>query len=172
MEPRGPSAIPAWVGSNERFARSSIPMTTLVARGDVRARTAAWVEGLELAAGREHARDVSQASAAARMLRCNMTSAASLQFGLEDLLADLRYARRKDDLGRLALLAYCEVRRWARDAGDLALADHASHLITGSPHVSREAFLAEIDSLIHELEEAPILAGRARPETTPKQIQR
>ena len=93
-------------------------------------------------------------SVAALMLRCNMTSALSLQLGLDDLLADLRHARRRDDLGRLALVAYCEVRRWARDAGDLVLAEHASELITSSPHASREAFLGHIDDLIHELEDA------------------
>jgi hypothetical protein len=100
------------------------------------------------------------------MLHRNMTSATSLQLGLEDLLADLRYARRKNDLGRLALIAYCEVRRWARDAGDLVLADRASHLITGSPHVSREAFLAEIDTLIHELEDVPNLETCKRRDST------
>ena len=89
------------------------------------------------------------------MLHCTMTSSRSLQLGLQGLLADLRQARKLDDLGRLALLAYCEVRRWARDAGDLAIADHASALITGSPHASREAFLGHIDDLIHELEQVP-----------------
>ncbi len=88
------------------------------------------------------------------MLHCNMTSALSLQLGLHDLLADLQHARRCDDLGRLALIAYCEVRRWARDAGDLILAEHASELITSSPHASREVFLGHIDDLIHELEDA------------------
>ena len=99
------------------------------------------------------------------MLHCNMTTALSLQLGLEDLLADLRHARRRDDLGRLALVAYCEVRRWARDAGDLVLAEHASELITGSPHASREAFLVRIDDLIQELEELPLLAAVPGPET-------
>jgi hypothetical protein len=98
------------------------------------------------------------------MLHCTMTSALSLQSGLEDLLADLRYARRRDDLGRLALVAYCEVRRWARDAGDLVLAEHASELITSSPHASREAFLVRIDNLIHELEEVPLLAAKRHSE--------
>lgn len=92
------------------------------------------------------------------MLRRNMTAALSLQLGLEDLLADLRHARRSGDLGRLALLAYCEVRRWARDAGNSLLAEHAAELITGSPPVSREAFLGHIDELIHELEDVPPLA--------------
>lgn len=77
-----------------------------------------------------------------------------LQLGLEDLLGDLRYARRGADLGRLALLAYCEVRRWARIAGEQALAEHSADLITHVPHASREAFLAEVDELILELEQA------------------
>jgi hypothetical protein len=94
------------------------------------------------------------------MLRCNMTAALSLQLGLEDLLADLRHARRSGDLGRLALLAYCEVRRWAREAGNSPLAEHASELITGSPAVSREAFLGRIDKLIHELEDVPAFASK------------
>ena len=103
---------------------------------------------------------VSRASVASFMLHCTMTPTPNLQLGLEDLLADLRHARRRDDLGRLALVAYCEVRRWARDAGDFVLAEHASELITGSPHVSREAFLVRIDNLIHELEEVLPLAAR------------
>jgi hypothetical protein len=86
------------------------------------------------------------------MLHCNMNSNLNLQLALEDLLADLRHARRRDDLGRLALVAYCEVRRWARDAGNIVLAEHAAELITRSPHASREAFLGHIDDLIHELE--------------------
>lgn len=98
-----------------------------------------------------------------------MTSARNLQLGLEDLLADLRHARRCDDLGRLALVAYCEVRRWARDAGNLALAAHASELITGSPHASREIFLARIDRLIHELEAELPLAVSAGSEMAPVQ---
>ncbi|MDO9074014.1 MAG: hypothetical protein Q7U73_12180 [Rubrivivax sp.] len=75
-----------------------------------------------------------------------------LQLGLEDLLGDLHHARRTRDLGRLAWLAYCEVRRWARMAGEHALAEHSSELITHAPHTSREAFLAEVDELIFELE--------------------
>lgn len=88
------------------------------------------------------------------MLRCNMNaSTATLQLGLEDLLGDLQYARRSGDLGRLALLAYCEVRRWARLAGEQQLAEHSSELITQSPHTSRDEFLNHVDGLIHELEE-------------------
>jgi hypothetical protein len=81
-------------------------------------------------------------------------SSQHLQVGLEDLLGDLRYARRSGDLGRLALLSYCEVRRWARMAGYQRLAEHASELITHAPHASREEFLAEVDGLIAELEMA------------------
>ena len=87
------------------------------------------------------------------MLHCNMTSIAALQLGLDDLLADLRHARRGGDLGRLALLAYCEVRRWARSAGEADVAQHAAEMITASPHASRAEFLEHIDDLIHELEE-------------------
>jgi hypothetical protein len=75
-----------------------------------------------------------------------------LQLGLEDLLGDLLHARRSGDLGRLALLSYCEVRRWARMAGDAGLAEHSSQLITQGPHASRENFLAHVDALIGELE--------------------
>jgi hypothetical protein len=89
------------------------------------------------------------------MLHCNMIShPPPLHLGLEDLLGDLHHARRSLDLGRLAWLAYCEVRRWARMAGEEALAEHSSELITHTPHASREAFLAEVDELIFELEEA------------------
>jgi hypothetical protein len=86
------------------------------------------------------------------MLHCNMTSITALQLGLDDLLADLRHARRGGDLGRLALLAYCEVRRWARDAGEVNVAQHAAEMITANPHASRAQFLERIDELIHELE--------------------
>ena len=75
-----------------------------------------------------------------------------LQLGLEDLLGDLRHARRTGDLGRMALLSYCEVRRWARMAGDVGLAEHSSELITQGPHASREQFLAHVDDLIGQLE--------------------
>jgi hypothetical protein len=89
------------------------------------------------------------------MLHCNMhISPVPIQLGLEDLLGELQYARRNGDLGRLALLAYCEVRRWARAAGEETLAKHATVLVTHNPPVSREAFLNEVDGLIIRLEEA------------------
>lgn len=87
------------------------------------------------------------------MLHCNMnTRTAPIQLGLEDLLGELHYARRNGDLGRLALLAYCEVRRWARAAGEEALAERATAMITHSPQSSREAFIHEVDTLIVQLE--------------------
>ena len=88
------------------------------------------------------------------MLHCNMnTSPAPIQLGLEDLLGEMQYARRNGDLGRLALLAYCEVRRWARAAGESDLAEQATVLVTHSPQVSREAFLDQVDGLIAQLEQ-------------------
>jgi hypothetical protein len=88
------------------------------------------------------------------MLHCNMnTHTAPIQLGLEDLLGELHHARRNGDLGRLALLAYCEVRRWARAAGEEALTERATAMITHSPQASREAFITEVDALIVQLEE-------------------
>ncbi len=74
------------------------------------------------------------------------------QWDLDDLLADLHHARRRADLGRLAFVAYCDVRRWARGAGREGLAEQASRIVTESPHQSREEFLAQIDQLIASLE--------------------
>jgi hypothetical protein len=90
------------------------------------------------------------------MLRCTMDSATLTQLRLDDLLADLVQARRNGDLGRLALLAYCEVRRWARTAGEGDLAVHAARLVIDSPQPNREAFLAAIDKLIADLERLQI----------------
>ena len=88
------------------------------------------------------------------MLHCNMAALDTMQLVLDDLLADLRHARRGGDLGRLAFIAYCEVRRWARQAGEPALAEHASEMIIANPHASRESFLEQIDTLIDELQQA------------------
>jgi hypothetical protein len=99
------------------------------------------------------------------MLHCNMnTSTDPLQLSLEDLLGDLQHARRSDDMSRLALLAYCEVRRWARQAGEHALAERSTELITRSPHANREQFMAQMDVLIGHLEQvhARLLAQSAR----------
>jgi hypothetical protein len=76
----------------------------------------------------------------------------SLILSLEDLLGELRHARRQGDLGRLALIAYCEVRRWARDAGQPELAERSAAMITDGPMASREDFLGRVDHLIFEME--------------------
>lgn len=87
------------------------------------------------------------------MLRCNMKYySQNLKLGLEDLLADLWHARRSGDLGRLALLSFYEVRRWARMAEEHGLAEYSSVLVTRSPYADRESFMADIDRLIAELE--------------------
>jgi hypothetical protein len=90
-----------------------------------------------------------------------------MQAGLEDLLGDLWYARRRGDLGRLALLSYCEVRRWARQAGEPRVAAHSSELITLGPHASRDEFLAQVDDLIGELEEVRCREAGAHPGLRP-----
>ena len=89
------------------------------------------------------------------MLRCNMTQLSqNLRLGLEDLLGELRYARRIDDLGRLAAISYCDVRRWARLAGKEGLAERAAEIVTECPHPSRASFLVDVDHLIDEMERA------------------
>jgi hypothetical protein len=85
------------------------------------------------------------------------TSTQELKLGLDDLLGDLQFARRRGDLGRLALLTCCEVRRWARMAGHQALAEHSSEMVTHSPPASREDFLALIDDITVELEGARLM---------------
>ena len=88
------------------------------------------------------------------MLHCNMTHLSNdLKLGLEDLLADLWHARRVGDLGRLALLSYSDVRRWAQAAGLQALASRARAVVLECPHESRASFLAELDSFIFEMEQ-------------------
>ena len=86
------------------------------------------------------------------------------QWGLDDLLADLQHARRRGDLGRLAFVSYCDVRRWAREAGRSVLADQATRLITESPHQSRDDFLNQVDALILALE---ALREAEQPEPVP-----
>ena len=76
--------------------------------------------------------------------------------GLEDILADLRHARRQGDLGRMALIAYCDVRRWARQAGEHDIAQTSALMFTEQPHASREHFLERIDTLIFELTQASL----------------
>ena len=99
------------------------------------------------------------------MLHCTMDSATLTRLRLDDLLTDLVHARRNGDLGRLALLAYCEVRRWARTAGEGDLAVHAARLVIDSPQPNREAFLAAIDELIVALERLQIEPPRGQATT-------
>jgi len=86
------------------------------------------------------------------MLQCNMTNYINTQLALEDLLADLHHARKHDQLGRLALLAYCEVKGWARRAGKPDVADTALRMFSENPSLSKAEFLQSIDSLIATLE--------------------
>jgi hypothetical protein len=86
------------------------------------------------------------------MLHCNMTNALQTQLLLEDLLADLHFARKNDQLGRLALLAYCEVKGWARQAHKPDVADTALRMFLDNPCVSKDQFLQGIDALIATLE--------------------
>lgn len=95
---------------------------------------------------------VRKRSGTVSMLHCNMTASDTNQLALEDLLADLHHARRNQDLGRLALLAYCEVRRWARQAGKGDIADWATRMFTERPCASRDEFLTKIDTLIAALQ--------------------
>ncbi len=81
-----------------------------------------------------------------------MGTSLAIQQGLEDLLADLHYARRGQALGRLALLAYCDVKSWARQAGMPDIADGATRMFTQTPCICREDFLSNIDGLIATLE--------------------
>lgn len=81
------------------------------------------------------------------------TAPESLQLGIEELLVDLQHARKSGDLGRVALLAYCEVRRWARVAGEQALAEQSAALISDLPHADRATFIAAVDALIDEIEQ-------------------
>ena len=88
------------------------------------------------------------------MLHCTMTTELSVgqRLDLEDVLGSMQHARRAEDLGRLALLTYCDVRKWARFAHRDALAERASELITQQPLPSRSAFLAVVDEVIGELD--------------------
>lgn len=108
------------------------------------------------------------------MLHCNMNTIPPLQLVLEDLLADLQHARRKHDLGRLALLAYCEVRSWARQAGQHDIADGATRMFTENPCVNKIEFLEKIDKLITALERqqqayAPAAPSFPRADSAPGQ---
>jgi hypothetical protein len=97
------------------------------------------------------------------MLHCTMdTLSQSLMLGLEDLVADVSYARRREDLGRLALLCYCELRPWARQAQEKRLAELTWALSTSATPVTRTQFLQQVDLVIEELEEVCRRWGHAR----------
>jgi hypothetical protein len=83
-----------------------------------------------------------------------MSTDQQLRLALEDVLADLWHARRSEDVGRLALLSYCDVRRWARVAHHELLATHSQELVLSCPFGSREEFFAAVDRLIAETEQA------------------
>jgi len=98
------------------------------------------------------------------MLHRNMTQLSqNLRLGLEDLLGELQHARKTDDLGRLAAISYCNVRRWARLAGKEDLAERASEIVTECPHASRASFLLDVDRLIGEMERALCRDDAERP---------
>jgi hypothetical protein len=88
------------------------------------------------------------------MLHCTMMShpATAAQQDLEDVLGNLQHARRTGDLGRLALLMYWDVRKWARWTHRDALAGRATDLISLQPHPDRASFLTMVDEVIEELE--------------------
>lgn len=83
-----------------------------------------------------------------------MNSDERLRLALEDVLADLWHARRTGDVGRLALLSYCDVRRWARIAHYDGLATLSHELVLSCPHANRQDFLSAVDRLIAETEQA------------------
>ena len=101
------------------------------------------------------------------MLRRTMSTSSSLQLGLDDLLAEMHHARRGGDLGRLALIAYCDVRRWARQAAEFEIARQSLAMFTDEPHASRKVFLDKVDALLHHLEQLQLRMQCALPATPP-----
>jgi hypothetical protein len=81
-----------------------------------------------------------------------MTNSIDSQLALEDLLADLNFARKYDQIGRLALLAYCEAKGWARWSGKRDVADKALEMFSQSPYNTKQEFLEDINNLIATLE--------------------
>ncbi|MDM0015861.1 hypothetical protein QTH87_25705 [Variovorax sp. J22P168] len=84
---------------------------------------------------------------------------ARMRDALEDLVGEVSYARRQDDLGRLASVCYCEVRRWARIAGEDDLAELSCALVSNQPAHDRKSLIRQIDRLLCELEEVCHRAG-------------
>lgn len=96
------------------------------------------------------------------MLHCNMNNESvtgQLRIRLEDLAAEIEHARKRLDLGHLAALCYCEIRPWARRAGESELAELSWRLCTQQLPLDKTSFLAQIDHLIEELERACMRAG-------------
>lgn len=77
-----------------------------------------------------------------------MSDAPHLERALEGLLADLQFARQHEQLGRLALLAYCDVKRWARQAGKSDVADLALRMFAERPSLNKGDFLRGVDQLL------------------------
>ena len=97
-----------------------------------------------------------------KMLHCSMISSTlsvGLFHALQDLAAEVLHARRDSDLPHLATLCYCEVRPWARSAGEQRLADLSWALCTQDLPLNRTIFLEQIDLLIEELEHTCKRAG-------------
>ena len=100
------------------------------------------------------------------MLHCNMSDATRLRLCLEDVLGDLWAARRREDLGRLALVVHCDLRRWARAAKQDLLAARCQDLVLSCPQRTREEFLERIDLLIREAENSHLTETRHEPRET------
>jgi len=83
----------------------------------------------------------------------------SARNGLEDLTGEMVHARRHADLGRLALLCYCEIRHWARLTGEERLAALSSALVTEQPAADRSEFLSRVDDVLGELVQVCERAG-------------
>ena len=81
-----------------------------------------------------------------------------MRLHLEDVLRSLQHARRDADLGRLALLTYWDVRKWARWAHKDALAALAGDVVARQPFPSRSDFLALVDEIIDQLEQIRLAA--------------
>ena len=78
---------------------------------------------------------------------------AKLRLSLEDVLADLWNARRKEDFARLSFVIYWDLRRWARVAGEELLAQRSEELLLNCPHAGRQEFVLAIDRLIGDAEQ-------------------
>jgi hypothetical protein len=81
-----------------------------------------------------------------------MTNSIESQLALEDLLADLNFALEHDQIGRLALLAYCEAKGWGRWSGKHDVADRALEMFSHCPYNTKQEFLEDINNLIATLE--------------------